>query len=1096
MEGPPRKRSSLTIVLGVTALLVWGGLAVEAGTATAQRAPAAASPASWALSSARSPGSSGADGPATNESTLVLFNDSLHPGDVPSVLGALPSLETFDPATDEVFVADFYSGIVEVVSGESDQVVATIPSGEYTNSLAYDPANNNIYYGLQTADLVGVANASTDLIQRSVGIGFEPLAMAADPATGNVFVTGWSSNGTASMAVINGSYGTVQATFTFGADRFPVAGPNGLAYDPVDGDLYVASIASGVPTPTEGNLTVVNGSNLSVLSTVPLPFAPGSITYVPGDGELYLGEISSPALEVVDPSTATVSASVTLPNTPTMLAYDPTDQDLFVGIEGNVTVVDTRTNSVAATFATTRNPAGLAYDPRDGDLYIADYNYNNVSVVNASSLQVVGEALLGAQPYNLAYDPADGDLYVTDLESGQLLVVNGTTDRLVGRVPLGTTPYGIAYDPRTKEVYVTDYYADNVSVVNTSTDAVVGYLPAGRNPWAIAYDGANGDLYVTNPSSNNTTVLDPSTRSVVAWLPFSVAPGAVAYDPYSLTMVFGEYDVGRVTVLNALTNALVTNTTVGSEPYTISVDPSTGDIFVGNYASDNVTVLGPDGAALGESVAIGVGVFGSAYDPDDGDVYVVSFYSQLVTVINASSATGVGGFSTGVGPVAAAVDPATGTVYVANYDAGSLTLLSPTFRVAEYAVTVQETGLAYGTSWWARVDGLGLVTTGSSVSFLVPNGTGVPFSVAEVADYTVAPEIGTVTVDGANVTVTVAYAATAGAYSVSFVESGLPAGTEWFVNLTGGASYGSTGASIELRLSNGSYAYAVGSADLRYEAAAGAFVVNGSALTERVGFREVTYVVAFTETGLPAGLTWYLNLSTGQQLSSTGGTLSVSAPNGSYSYSVGVSVQYPKLYSALPGAFVVDGGAVSVPLTIAQVREVLLTEKHLPGGTAWWANFTDGLAFGSSAATLMLFLPAGSWTYDVQAADHDYTAEGRTFAIHSPLTNPHAALRLSANFVLHSFRVTFAESGLPKGSKWCVIVAGSSKHCTAASSQHVTEPNGTYGYALTTSRAGYSAPAGTFSVAGVTEVTVTFTDPALVPSDQRGPAGTPGRAGR
>jgi YVTN family beta-propeller protein len=695
--------------------------------------------------------------PALNESTLALSNNTLVPGDFVPRSSDLPSLEAYDPETNEIFVESFYAGVIDVLSGTSNRVVATIVTGEYPNTLAWDPWSNNICFGLQTYDEVSIANASTDLIQRTVGIGFEPLAMAADPVNGNLFVTGTNSTGAAWIAVLNGSSGALQDSFPFASSWFPIAGPNGIAYDPSNGEFYVPSIPIGNPSATRGNLTVIDASTMSIVRNISLRFEPSSILYAPSNGEFYLGNQSGNDLRVFDPVTGKSGRSIALPDTPMMLAYDSTANRILVGIEGNVSVVSTVSNRTIATFSVLRNPSGLAFDPVNNDVYVADYVWNNVSVVRASTYRVVANALLGTSPYNMAFDPVNGDLYVADLLSSQLVIVNGTDNRVVGFVPLGTTPYGIAYDPVTGSIYVDDYYAGNVSIVNTTTNRVVGYLPAGTETWGIAYDGANRDLYVTNPGSDNITVLDPATKKVVTSINLTTAPGAIAYDPKSSTMFVGEYDVGNVSVFNAKTNALIRNSTTGSEVYTIAVDPGTGHAFVGNYGSDNVTVLGPKGQELGISVAAGVGVFGSAYDPQDGDVYVVSFDSDLVTIINSTTATGVGGYTAGTGPVAVAVDPATGTVYVSNYDSDSLSLLSPTFRVATYAVTFREKGLPAGTEWSVRFDGVGLSSAVRTIVFDEPNGSGQPFAVAEVTGFSVNPEFGAVHVHGHDITVAVRF---------------------------------------------------------------------------------------------------------------------------------------------------------------------------------------------------------------------------------------------------------------------------------------------------------------------------------------------------
>jgi YVTN family beta-propeller protein len=920
----PGWASLATIV--ITALLGWG--AVGGLSASDHGAP---TPAPVGLAATETPASvhrtAGSGSPSAspyavlNESTLVLSNNTLVPGDFFSTSADLPSLETYDPLTNEVFVESFYGGAIDVISGSSDRVVATISTGAYPNTLAWDPVGNNLYFGLQTYDEVSLVNASTDLIERTVGIGIEPLAMAADPVSGNLFVTGTNSTGTAFVAVLNGSSGVLQSTFSLGAARFPVAGPNGIVYDPEDGDFYIPSVPTGSPTATHGNLTIVNAARAAVIGNVSLSFEPSSILYVPTNGDLYLGNQSGDNLSVFEPAAQRTIGSVQLPNTPSMLAYDGGDHEIFVGIEGNVSVVSVTSGSVVKTFPVDRNPSGLAYDPLNGYVYVADYVWNNVSIVSATSYAVVGSALLGASPYNMAYDSANGDLYVADLLSSQLIVVNSTSNRVIGFVPLDTTPYGVAYDPQTKDLYVDDYYAGNVSIVNPAKGKIIGYLPAGTDAWGIAYDAADHDLYVTNPGSDNITVLDPTTRSVVTSLNFTTSPGAIAYDPHSKVLFVGEYNTENVSVLNAKTNALIRNSTTGSEPYTIAIDPGTGDAFVGNYASDNVTILGPKGAELNRSVTAGVGVFGSAYDPADGDVYVVSFSSDLVTVINSSSGTGVGGYEVGSGPVAVAADPGTGMVYVANYDSDSLSLLSPTFRVTDYNVTFEESGLPTGTPWSVRLDGVGRSGTGTNLTYAEPNGTLQAYSIGEVAGFNLTPEFGTATVNGGAIVISIVFAAPPPSYSVTFKESGLPTGTIWSVTL-GSDTLFTNRTSLTFRAANGTYAYTVALVSGFHTKHSGSLTVSGAAVKRTLKFSVTNYTVEFTETGLPSGTRWCVTFNGSKSCLKSSSIDFVGVVNGTYSYIIGHVTGY-NLTGSYRGQLMVTGAG---PGTVSNTMRLTWTK--------------------------------------------------------------------------------------------------------------------------------------------------------------------------
>src|SRR5271170_2003021 len=372
-----RKRSTLTRIVLVVLVGALMGVTLPGELGTAPPFPSAHSAftvAATAGSSATSPRS--APQVTLNESTLVLFNNSLIQGDYDSVSSSLPSLEVFDPTSNELFVEGFYSGVIDVVSTELNEVVATISTGAYPNTLAYDSQNNNIYFGLQEADLVGTVNASTGLVQRTVNIGFEPLSMAADPVSCNLFVTGWNATGTAFLAVISGASGVVLTSFPFANGWFPVAGPNGLAYVPASGNFYLASFPSGVPQYQPGNLTLVDASTFAVVANVSLPFAPSSVLYAPSTRNLYLGNSSGDNLSVFDPATTSLVGSIQLPNLPTMLTYASTHERVYVGLDGNVSAVSTTLNKVTKTFPVTREPDGLAFDSHDGDLYISDYVWN------------------------------------------------------------------------------------------------------------------------------------------------------------------------------------------------------------------------------------------------------------------------------------------------------------------------------------------------------------------------------------------------------------------------------------------------------------------------------------------------------------------------------------------------------------------------------------------------------------------------------------------------------------------------------------------------------------------------------------------------
>jgi len=155
-----------------------------------------------------------------------------------------------------------------------------------------------------------------------------------------------------------------------------------------------------------------------------------------------------------------------------------------------------------------------------------------------------------------------------------------------------------------------------------------------------------------------------------------------------------------------------------------------------------------------------------------------------------------------------------------------------------------------------------------------------------------------------------------GLWEVSFVETGLTAGTNWSVTFNS-VTRSSVTPTIEFFAADGEYSYSIGSvpaylANLTH----GSVTVSGHATSESIAFTAVapaTYSATFTETGLSPGTNWSVTVrATNQHSIGTSITFSGLA-NSTYSYTIGT---VPGLTStATPSSVVVDGANVLVSVT-------------------------------------------------------------------------------------------------------------------------------------------------------------------------------------
>lgn len=631
---------------------------------------------------------------------------------------------------------------------------------------------------------------------------------------------------------------------------------------------------------------------------------------------------------------------------------------------------------------------------------------------------------VGDNPDFATYDPGNGYMYMTNEGSNSTSILNGTA--VIATVPAGDSPTYALYDPANGYEYITNsgFYSSTGTVSILNGTALVRTVPVGANPFSAAYDAVDGYVYVPNFGSSSVSVLSGTT--VVATLPVGSYPSFVAYDPGTGYVYVPNEGTGTNSSVSVLSGTTVVATVpVGIYPYFVLYDPADGYVYVLDYGSTSVSVL--NGLAVVASVPIGTGASGAVLDAKNGDVYILHQASNLVNVLNGT--TVIATVPVGLYPYGAAYDNADGMVYIANSGSNTVSVMNGTAVEATVAV-----GSAPVSDGYDPADGYVYVTNFDTDSVTA---------------------LGALT-----------------RYATSFTESGLPSGTEWWVNVTGQPAANSLTSTITLSLPNGSYTYAVSTALKTYHASGGSFTVNGGPVSQAVTFAPVAYTVTFTESGLPSGTSWSAALN-GATQSSVTSTIAFSEPNGTYSFTMSSPDWQPHPGS---GKVTVNGTSQAVAITFTQVTyTVTFTETGLPSGTNWSVSL--GLVpttRTSTTSTITLPEPNGTYDFTVWAVA-GYTTSPSSGSV----TVNGAAVTQAITFtstVVTTYTVAFTETGLPSGTTWAVTLNGTTQSASTGS-MVFTEPGGTYAYTIG-SVPGYtvSPPSGSVTVAGRSQnVAVAFT---------------------
>ena len=486
--------------------------------------------------------------------------------------------------------------------------------------------------------------------------------------------------------------------------------PAGAVYAPTSHRLYVAGYGSL-------NLCVVNLTS-GLESTVSLPTDQGgalgdpvAVAFDPANGDLYVANsgLDSTTVTVVNATTDGVVAEVSAGFSPDAIAYDSANGYLYVadGV-GGVSIINGSDNAAVGAAVLPGEPDAVAFDPANRDVYVANLDSTNVSVLNGSTERWVANITVGPiaggilGPDALAYDAASGDVYVADSDSATIVGIGGSPGRVVASITIGAAAGdALIADPVGNDLFVDVPRAPSgnfsvACVVNTTSRQVVANLTLGLGGGGVwAEDGVTGEIFAPDADSGNVSVLSGGSVRVVGSIALEAFPATSTFDPANGELYLSDGVSNSLTAVSGRNDSISARIDLGGNvpslagPPTLglAVDPANNDLFVAsglgvgvvNTTLDRLTATIP--VAPPNGTVGGAGAGGIVYDPSDGLLLATMSYGNApmnyLAAINGTSNT-VASYvefnsSTGVITFDVAYSPVTRDVYVlfAQYSPGS-----------------------------------------------------------------------------------------------------------------------------------------------------------------------------------------------------------------------------------------------------------------------------------------------------------------------------------------------------------------------------------------------------------------------------------------
>lgn len=316
-------------------------------------------------------------------------------------VGKDPQGIAYDPGTGEMYVANFGSNTVSVISDSTNTVVATIEVGTQPKNIAYDSGKDEMFVTNWGSDTVSVISDRTHLVVATIPVGTHPVGIAYDSAKSEIFV---ANSGDNTVSVISDSNNSVVATVTTGtnllngssAHGLGDAHPIGVTYDSTTNEIYVVN--SYPDSSGSGTVSVISDSNNSVLVSIPVGELPHYATYDSRRGQIFVTNLQDGFVSVISDTTHNVIAEVTLPKPGasggnTGITFDSKTSEIIVlNRSGTVFVISNSSLSWMRTVRTYNvtlgiggDCFGIAYNAAKESIFVANAMNNAVSILSTSS---------------------------------------------------------------------------------------------------------------------------------------------------------------------------------------------------------------------------------------------------------------------------------------------------------------------------------------------------------------------------------------------------------------------------------------------------------------------------------------------------------------------------------------------------------------------------------------------------------------------------------------------------------------------------------------------------------------------------------------
>lgn len=320
----------------------------------------------------------------------------------------------------------------------------------------------------------------------------------------------------------------------------------------LDQNVTKAGLRIYVTNENSGDLSVIDGSTLEVIATVPLGKRPRGIHASPDGKTIYVALSGSPiagpgvdesklpppdksadGIGVFDVRQNKLLRVIQSGSDPENFDLSKDGRKMFVSNEDDskASMIDIATGKVEKSFPVGEEPEGVKVSPNGKFVYVTSENNGTITVIDIAAAKVTKTFKVGRRPRSVAFLPDGTKAYVNAENDGAVTVVDSVKHETIRSIALGTPgvikPMAVLLSRDGSTLYVSTGRGHKVFVIDTATDQISGSFEVGERPWGIALSPDGKTLFTANGPSNDISVVDLATQKVLQKVKVARGPWGV-----------------------------------------------------------------------------------------------------------------------------------------------------------------------------------------------------------------------------------------------------------------------------------------------------------------------------------------------------------------------------------------------------------------------------------------------------------------------------------------------------------------------------------------------------------------------------------------